>query len=71
MEVEFDHKNSCNGNVPWEIEKNNLTPFIHGQTCTNPANLVKIGPVDVEKNVQLIIGLKEITKSIYKKNSIT
>jgi len=31
-------------------------PFIYGQSSTNPANFVKIGPVDVE-----IIGLTEIT----------
>jgi len=39
------------------IEKNNFRSFIYSQSSTNPANFVKIGPVDVET-----IGLTEITK---------
>jgi len=35
--------------------------FIYGQSFTNPANFVKIGPVDVE-----IIGLIEITENTKK-----
>jgi len=35
--------------------KNNVRPFIYGQSSHNSANFVKIGPVDVE-----IIGLTEI-----------
>jgi len=43
------------------IEKNNFRLFIYSQSSTNPANFVKIGPVDVET-----IGLTEITKNIKK-----
>ena len=39
-----------------EGSKNNFRSFIHGQSSTNPANLVKIGPVDVE-----VIGLADST----------
>jgi len=39
-----------------EGSKNNFRLFIYGQSSTNHANFVKIGPVDVE-----IIGLTEIT----------
>ena len=35
--------------------KNNVRPFIYGQSSHNSANFVKIGPVDVE-----LIGLTEI-----------
>ena len=38
-------------------KKNNFNSFIYGQNSTNPANFVKIDPVDVE-----IISLTEITK---------
>jgi len=38
-------------------KKNNFRSFIYGQSYTNPANFVKIGPVDVE-----IIGLTEINR---------
>jgi len=38
-----------------------LRSFISNQISTNPANFVKIDPVDVE-----IIDLKEITKNIFK-----
>jgi len=40
--------------------KNSFRSFIYSQSSTIPANLVKIGPVDVE-----IIGLTEIIKYIY------
>jgi len=43
------------------IEKNNFRSFIYSQSSINPANFVKIGPVDVET-----IGLTEITKNIKK-----
>ena len=42
-------------------KKNNFNSFIYGQNSTNPANFVKIDPVDVE-----IISLTEITKNIFK-----
>ena len=48
MEVDFAHKIGFHGNVPWKIEKNNFRSFIYGQSSTNPANFVKLGPVDVE-----------------------
>jgi len=41
----------------FEGSKNNFRSFICGQSSTNPAHFVKIGPVDVD-----IIGLIEITK---------
>ena len=44
------------------IEKNNFRSFIYGQSSTNHANFVNIGPVDVD-----IIALTEITKNIIKK----
>ena len=56
MQVDFAHRIGCHGNVPQEIEKNNFRSFIYGRSSSNPANFVKIGPVDVE-----IIGLTEIT----------
>jgi len=37
--------------------KTNLIAFIYSDSSTNPANLLKIGPVDVE-----ITGLTEIVK---------
>jgi len=37
--------------------KNNFRSFIYGQSSTQPANLVKNGPVNVE-----IIGLTKISK---------
>ena len=40
-----------------EWKKSNFSLFIYGQSSTNPANLVKIGPVDVEITV-----VTEITK---------
>jgi len=43
------------------IEKNIFSSFIYGQRSTNPANVVKIAPVDVE-----IFGLREITKIFLK-----
>jgi len=43
------------------IEKNNFRSFIYSQSSTNPANFVKIGPVDVET-----IRLTEINKNIKK-----
>jgi len=43
------------------IEQNHFRSFIYGQSSTNPANLVKIGPVDFE-----IIGATEITKIFLK-----
>jgi len=43
--------------------KTELRSFIYGQSFTNPANFVKIGPVDVE-----IIGLIEITENTKKIN---
>jgi len=46
------------------IEKNNFRSFIYGQSSTNPANFMEIGPVDVE-----IIGLKEVTKILKNKTS--
>jgi len=48
----------CHGNIPLEMEKNNSRSFIHGQSCTIPANFVKIDLVDVE-----IIRLKNIFKN--------
>jgi len=42
--------------------KNNFRSFIYGQSSTNPAKFVEIGPVNVEIN-----GLEEITKNIVKK----
>ena len=39
-----------------EESKKITRSFIYGQNFTNPANFVKIGPVDVE-----IVGLTEIT----------
>jgi len=41
-----------------ESTKNNFRSFIYAQRSTNPANFVKIGPVDVE-----VIGLREITEN--------
>jgi len=41
--------------------KTELRSFIYGQSFTNPANFVKIGPVDVE-----IIGLTEINENTKK-----
>ena len=58
-EVDFTHKIGCRGTVPGGIEKNNFRSFIYSRSFTNPANFVKIGPVDAE-----IIGLIEITKNI-------
>ena len=57
LEVDYAHKIGCHGNVPRGMEKSNFSSFIYGQSSTNPANLVKIGPVDVD-----IIGLIKITK---------
>jgi len=57
LEVDFAHKIGYRGNVPWGIEKNNFRSFIYGQSSTNSANFVKIGPVDVE-----IINVTEMTK---------
>jgi len=37
--------------------RNNFRSFVYGQSSTNPAKFVKIGPVDVE-----IIGLAEVAK---------
>jgi len=42
--------------------KNNFRSFIYGQSSTNPAKFVEIGPVNVEIN-----GLEEIAKNIVKK----
>jgi len=44
--------------------KNNFKSFIYGQSSTNIANFVKIGPVDVE-----IICLTEIIKNIFLKTT--
>jgi len=49
-----------------EIEKNNYRSFINGKSSTNPANFVKILPVDVG-----IIGLTEISKIFFLNNSTT
>jgi len=51
---------------PVTARKNNFKSFIYGQSSTNPANFVNIGPVDVE-----IIGLTEVTKIFLKINSKT
>jgi len=59
MEVDFAHKIGCRGNVPRGIEKSNFGSFTYGQSSTNPADFVKIRPVDVE-----IIGRTEITQNI-------
>jgi len=64
LEVDFAHKIGCHDNVPRGIEINNFRSFIYGQSSTNPANFVKIGPLDVE-----IIGLTEITKNTKNKTS--
>ena len=37
--------------------RNKFRSFVYGQSSTNPAKFVKIGPVDVD-----IIGLAEIAK---------
>jgi len=44
----------------FEGSKNNSRSFIYGESSANPANVVKIGPVDVE-----IIDLAEIAKNIF------
>jgi len=56
LEVDFADNIGCRGNVLDGSKKNNVRPFIYGQSSHNSANFVKIGPVDVE-----IIGLTEIT----------
>jgi len=58
LEVNFAHKIGCHGNVPRNIEKNNFRSFVCGQSSTNPANFVKIGPVDVDKNHKNVIKIK-------------
>ena len=44
-----------------ESKKSNFRSFIYGERSTNPANFVKIGPVDIEINV-----LTEITEIFLK-----
>ena len=46
--------------MSFEGSKNNSRSFIYGESSANPANVVKIGPVDVE-----IIDLAEIAKNIF------
>jgi len=48
----------------FEGSKTNFRSFINRHSSTNPANLVKIGHVDVE-----IIGLTEIVKKIKKETA--
>jgi len=50
-------KIGCLGNVPWGIKKTSFTVIIYKHSSSNPANLVKISPVDSE-----ITGLTEIVK---------
>jgi len=55
--VDFAQKKiGCHCNVDQKI----TSSFIYGQSSTDLANFVKIGPVDVE-----IIGLTEITKILF------
>ena len=44
-----------------ELKKSSFRSFIYGQSSTNPANFVKIGPADIE-----MIGLTEITNEYFK-----
>jgi len=53
----YSQKIGCHGSIPRGIKKTNFRLIIYGRSSTNPANLAKIGQVDVE-----IIGLKEIFK---------
>ena len=57
MEVDFAHKIGCRGNVPRGIEKSNFGSFTYGQSSTNPADFVKIRPVDVEIIVGIVMSV--------------
>ena len=51
---------------PSRDRENNFRSFIYGESSTNRANFVKIGPEDVE-----IIGLTEITEISLKQQQNT
>jgi len=53
-------KIGCHSNGPWWIEKLTSDQFIYSRSSTNPENLAKIDPADVD-----MIGLTEIVKNRY------
>jgi len=53
-------KIGCHSNGPWWIEKLTSDQFIYSRSSTNPENLAKIDPADVD-----MIGLREIVKNRY------
>jgi len=65
LEVDFDHKIGCHGNVPCGTEKKYFSSFIYGQSFTIVQISCNIGLVDAE-----IIGLIDTNHYKYLKTTV-